>query len=149
MSRWSKWIHIEQNANHKGCGVYKIRLVDSRGSPIKIPRFLDKDKDGILQVGRSKVIERRIKYFRGAIEGKSYPHAGGQRLSLIKKHTNFMERHNNCEIQYSFKKSPSEGKVKKEEELLLKCYFKKYGEVPPLNNNLPDKDIDWESLNCS
>ena len=33
-----------------------------------------------------------------------------------------------------------------EQERLLKYYGKKYGEVPPNNNNLPDKHIDWESL---
>jgi len=38
--------------------------------------------------------------------------------------------------------------VEKEEEGLLKCYFKRHGEVPPLNNNLPKKYINWESLNC-
>ena len=59
-----------------------------------------------------------------------------------------MGRYNDCKIQYSFKKLRNESETKKEEERLLKCYFKRHGEVPPLNNNLPCKDIDWESLNC-
>ena len=148
MSRWSEWINIGQNASYKGCGVYKIRLADTKGSPIEIPRFLDKDKDGILQIGNSEDIGRRIKYFRGAMEGKRYAHVEGQRLSFIKRYTSFMERYKDCKLQYSFKRLQNESEVQKEEERLLKCYFKKYGEVPPLNNNLPDKDIDWKSLNC-
>ena len=149
MSRWNEWVDLEKNTSYKSCGVYKIRLADSKDYPIEIPRFIDKDKDGILQIGSSKDTERRIKYFRGAIEGKGYAHAEGQRLNLVKKYTNFMGRYNDCKIQYSFKKLRNESETKKEEERLLKCYFKSYGEVPPLNNSLPKKyNIDWESLNC-
>jgi len=32
---------------------------------------------------------------------------------------------------------------------LVKYYVKRYGEVPPNNNNFPDKYIDWESLRDS
>jgi len=146
MSGWSEWTDIKQNANHGGCGVYKIRLAYSKGPPIEIHRFLDNDRDGILLIGSSEDIERRIKYFRGAMEGKRYAHAEGQRLNLIKIYTNFMERYKNSRLQYSFKKLQNKEEVQVEEERLLKCYFKIYGEVPPLNNNLPDKNIDWENL---
>jgi len=149
MSRWNEWVDIEKNAIYKGCGVYKIRLADSKDYPIEIPRFLNKDKDGILQIGRSIDTERRIKCFRSAMEGKGCAHAEGKRLNLIKKYSNFIGRYNDSKIQYSFKKLRNESETKKEEERLLKCYFKRHGEVPPLNNNLPRKDIHWESLNCN
>jgi len=139
---------IEQNASHKGCAVYKIRLADSNGSPIKIPRFLDKDEDGILVIGQSENIERRIGYFRGAMEGKEYAHAEGQRMHLIKNFPSFMESHSDCKIQYSFKNLPSKSEAEREEERLLKCYFKRYGEVPPVNNNLPGEKVGWKDLNC-
>lgn len=149
MSRWNEWVDIVKNASYKSDGVYKIRLADLKGYPIGIPRFLDKDKDGIIQIGNSKDIEKRIKCFRSAMEGKGCAHAEGKRLNLIKKYTNFMSRYNNCKIQYSFKKLRDKIEAKKEEERLLKCYFVRHGEVPPLNNSLPKKyNIDWESLNC-
>ena len=148
MPRWNEWVDIEKNTSYKSYGVYKMRLADLKDYPVGIPRFLEKDKDGILQIGSSKHTERRRKYFRGAMEGKGYAQSEGKRLNLIKKYTNFMGRHNDCKIQYSFKELGSEIKARKEEERLLKCYFKRYGEVPPLNNNLPKKYIDWKSLNC-
>lgn len=148
MSNWSEWIGIEQNASHKHCGVYKIRLANSKGIPFKIPRFLDKDKDGILQIGSSKNIEERIKYFRGAMKGKRYPHAEGQRLRLVKEYPSFITKYRDYKIEYFFIKLRSKSQAQKEEERLLKCYFKNYGEVPPLNNKLPNKDITWENLNC-
>ncbi|MBA7518404.1 hypothetical protein ES705_10474 [subsurface metagenome] len=149
MSRWSEWVDLKKNASYKSCGVYKIRLADLKDCPIEIPRFLVKDKDGIIQIGSSINTEKRIKCFRSAMEGKGCAHAEGKRLNLIKKYTNFTGRYNNCKIQYSFKKFESEIEARKAEELLLKCYFKKHGEVPPLNNNLPKRyNIDWGSFNC-
>lgn len=146
MSRWNEWIDIEKNASYKSCGVYKIRLADLKDYPIEIPRFLDKDKDGIIQIGSSIDTKKRIKCFRSAMEGNGCTHAEGKRLNLIKKYTNFIGRYNNCKIQYSFKKLRNKIEARKEEERLLKYYFIKHGEVPPLNNNLPKIYIDWESL---
>lgn len=148
MPIWSKWTDIKMNPNHKGYGVYKIRLVSPKESPIEIPRFLDNDREGILQIGRSEDIERRIRAFRGAIDKKKYAHAEGKRLRLIMDYcTNFMKNHSNCKFQYCFQKLPNKSKAKTEEERLIKCYFKKYGEVPPINNNLPGRD-NWKNLNC-
>ncbi|KPL01637.1 MAG: hypothetical protein AMJ73_10290 [candidate division Zixibacteria bacterium SM1_73] len=139
MLRGSKWIDIEHNPSHKGFGVYRIRLANSKGSQIEIPRFLDKDKDGILLIGRSKDLEKRIKCFRGAMKGKRCAHSEGQRLRLIIESTNF-NRNYRYKIQYSFRRLQNEGQIQKAEERLLKGYFRKYGEPPPLNNNLPNKD---------
>ena len=148
MSRWNKWIDIEKDTSYKGYGVYKIRLANLKDCPIEIPRFLNKDRDGIIQIGSSINTEKRIKCFRSAMEGKGCAHAEGKRLNRIKKYTNFTGRYNDCKIQYSFKELGSEIEVRKKEERLLKCYFKRHGEVPPLNNNLPKKYVNWESLDC-
>ena len=140
MSRRSEGIDIEHNPGYKDCGVYKIHLVNSNGSQIEILRFLGKDKEGILQIGSSKNIETRIKAFRGAMEGKQYHHVEGRRFGLIKSYPSFTRKYENYKIQYSFKKLQNESQAKKEEERLLKSYFEKFGEPPPLNNNLPNKD---------
>lgn len=134
---WSEWKNIEQKAGYKGCGVYKIRLADSNKKPIEIHRFLGHDKEGILQIGRSTNIEKRISYFHGAIKGKSYAHAEGERLHRIIKDTCFHERFKVYRIQYSFKELLTEDETKVEEKQQLNLYFIKYGEIPPLNNNLP------------
>ena len=148
-SGWFEWIDISQIPNYEGCGVYKIRLADPEGFPVEIPRFIDTDKDGILQICYAENIKRGIYRFRGAADGKKYTHAEGERLQLLKKYTNFRERYKGCKMQYSFKKQPNKRVARVEQERLLKCYVKKYGEVPPNNNNFPDKHIDWESLHNS
>jgi hypothetical protein len=149
LSEWFKWADISQIPNYEGCGIYKIRLVNSDGFPVAIPRFIDTDKEGILQICYSENIRRGIFRFLRATEGKRYTHAEGQRLQLLKKYTNLKERYKGCKMQYSFKKEPNRKEARMEQERLLKRYFIKYGEVPPNNNNFPNKHIDWESLRDS
>ena len=145
-SGWSEWMDTGEIPNYEGCGVYEIRLADPEGFPVEVPRFIDTDKEGILQICSSENIKRGIYRFLRATEGKRYTHAEGVRLRVLKKYTNFEERYKNCKMQYSFKKQLNRGEARVEQERLLKCYVKKYGEVPPNNNNLPDKHINWESL---
>ncbi|MDD1758543.1 MAG: hypothetical protein LUQ22_07425 [Methanotrichaceae archaeon] len=148
-SGWFEWIDIRQIPDYEGCGVYQIRLVNSEELPVEIPRFIDTDKDGILQICYSENIKRGIYRFVRATEGKRYTHAEGERLQLLKKYTNFKERYKDCKMQYSFKEQLNRREARIEQERLLKYYVKKYGEVPPNNNNFPDKHIDWESLRDS
>ncbi len=146
---WFEWMDIYQIPNYEGCGVYIIRLADPEGFPVEIPRFIDSDKDGILQICYSENIKRGIYRFLRATEGKRYAHSGGERLQLLKKYTNLEKRYEGCKMQYSFKRQPNRRDARVDQERLLKYYVKKYGEVPPNNNNFPDKHIDWESLRDS
>jgi hypothetical protein len=148
-SGWFEWTDINQIPNYEGCGIYKIRLVNSEEIPVEIPRFIDTDKNGILQICYSENIKRGIYRFLGATEGKKYTHAEGGRLKLLKRYTNFNKKYKGCKMQYSFKRQPNKREARVEQERLLKCYVKRYGEVPPNNNNFPDKHIDWESLRNS
>ncbi len=145
-SGWSEWTDLWEIPNYEGCGVYEIRLADAGGFPVEVPRFIDTDKYGILQICFSENIKRGVYRFLRATEGKRYTHAEGERLQLLKKYTNLKERYKDCKMQYTFKKHASRKEARIEQERLLKCYIKKYGEVPPNNNNFPDKHIDWESL---
>jgi len=145
-SGWSEWVNIWEIPNYENCGVYKIRFADVEGFPVSIPRFIDTDKDGILQICYSENIKRGIYRFFRAAEGKKYTHAEGKRLRLLKQYTNLKERYKDCKMQYSFKKYTGRKEARVEQERLLKHYVRKYGEVPPNNNNFPDKHIDWESL---
>jgi predicted GIY-YIG superfamily endonuclease len=141
MSEWLEWMNIEKNPDHEGSGVYKIRLVSSKGLPIKIPRFLGDDKEGILYIGHTEDIKKRISFFRGAMQGKQYSNAEGQRLHLIIKSTSLIRTCNNFEVQYSFRRFARKVRAKLEKERLLERYFKRYGEAPPANNNKSVFDI--------
>lgn len=149
LTGWFEWTDIHQIPSYEGCGVYTIRLANPEGFPIEIPRFIDTDKNGTLQICYSENIKRGIYRFLRATEGKRYTHAEGERLQLLKKYTNFRERYKDCKMQYSFKEKLNRREARIEQERLVKYYVKRYGEVPPNNNNFPDKYIDWESLRDS
>jgi len=126
-----------------------ICLCNSKGRPIEIPRFLNTDKNGILQIGKSgKNNNNRIKRFCGIMCGKKDAHSEAQRMNLVKKYTCLQERYKDYRIRYIFKELGCEAEYGKEEERLLKCYFIRYGELPPLNRNLPDKFYDMGDLAC-
>ena len=84
-SGWSKWMDVWEIPNYEGCGVYEIRLADAEGFPVEVPRFIDTDKDGILQICYSENIRRGIYRFFRATEGKKYTNAEGERLQLLRR----------------------------------------------------------------
>jgi predicted GIY-YIG superfamily endonuclease len=146
MTEWIGWTDIEEKPNYNCCGVFKVRAVNSEGFPVEVPRCLQKDKDGIIYIGHSENVRRRITFFLGAIEGKEYTSPEGRKLFTINRYTDFRKSRNHFKLQYSFKRLPNKKETKQEWERLLKLYFKRYGEVPPVNNNLPHKYISWEDL---
>ena len=154
MSNWSKWQDISSIKNlarelSKVSGVYKIRLSDSAGRPIPVGRLLGIDKKGVLAIGESVNLGRRIKEFHNAYTaGKFGRHSVGDRLFLVLmcQYSRFKTNYqNNSWLQFRVMKLSSKAAAQAEEERLLKNYFKAHGELPPLNNNMPDKN-NWDEI---
>lgn len=126
-------------------GVYAIRLINaSNEKPIAIGRFLGKDEGGILQIGRSKHLGKRLlDFFHSCYEG-AHSHSEGARLCLIRVLTQFEEHiyPESC-LQYNMKWTSDIEHAGQEEERLLKSYFKWFGELPPLNRNIGHRSIRW------
>jgi hypothetical protein len=140
MSEWSVWRDINDFDDFgKCCGVYKLRLTDQVGGPSLIGRFLGCDHDGLLAIGQSVNLARRIKEFRDAYAGKRFlRHSVGDRLFLVRlcQHTSL--KLNNVRVQIAVMKLENKVAAQAAEENLLKKYFKGFGELPPLNSNMPD-----------
>ena len=154
MSNWSKWQNISSIKNLAGelskvSGVYKIRLSDSAGRPIPVGRLLGIDKKGLLAIGESVNLGRRIKEFHNAYTaGKFGRHSVGDRLFLVLmcQYSRFKTNYrNNSWLQFKVMKLSSKADAQAEEERLLKNYFKAHGELPPLNGNMPDKN-NWDEI---
>lgn len=154
MSNWSKWQDISSIKDlarelSKALGVYKIRLSDSAGRPIPIGRLLGIDKKGVLAIGESVNLGRRIKEFHNAYTARKFGrHSVGDRLFLVLmcQYSRFKTNYqNNSWLQFRVMKLSSKADTQAEEERLLKNYFKAHGELPPLNNNMPDKN-NWDEI---
>jgi hypothetical protein len=129
-------------------GVYKIRIVDANGAPVIIGRFLGSDKDGILAIGESKNIAHRLRQFYRAVNGKEFKHSVANRFFLIR----YIQSLRGCTfsngvLEYTAYKLENKAKARSEEERLLKTYFKIFGELPPLNGDMPDNsNLNWANL---
>ncbi len=136
MNKWSKWKKFSEDnlkENPKEPGIYKIRI-----QGIKISRFLGEDKNGILSIGKSKNIKQRLKQFYKGFTEKKY-HSEGKTLFIIaQKHPSWMKLHIN-HLEYSYCLTKTDEQAIEYEELEIKKYFNKFGEVPPLNSIIPKK----------
>ena len=149
MSEWSNWLNSLFKGQYEWPGVYKIRLADSRGYPIEIGRLLDKDKDGILAIGESESIASRISKFYRAYEHGKLGHSEGETLFLMQVKTKFRRGiYNDCKIQFTARKLNGKAEAEKEEQRLFKSYFIKYGELPPLNREMPASHLGWDNLSA-
>src|SRR3989344_5815251 len=72
---------IGKNVKNKS-GVYQIRRYN-KGKPLVIRRLCNNDKLGILYIGSSKHVNRRLKEFIKGINNKSREHPAGYRYYLF------------------------------------------------------------------
>ena len=49
-------------------------------------------------------------------------------------------------MQFRVKRIPDEEQAKHEEERLLKSYFKRFGELPPLNTRMEKRRVLWTKI---
>ena len=134
MARFSKWKELKIERIRKvpnEPGVYKIRCKHKQ-----IGRLIGRDDDGILNIGESDKLRRRLRTFlRCANDPKKAGHAAGcryARLNLGKKGLPVGE------LEFRWKridvKEPNDKKeTYREEGKLLKAYVDRFGELPPLN----------------
>ena len=151
MEEWSNWKEIWRIDDiavlFKCPGVYKIRLTNEPDNATKIPRFLGVDEEGLLAIGESRNLSRRIRQFYRAYSGQSFAHSVAERLfTLLSKIINSNSTLKNSRIEFSCMKLKDKAEAQIYEERLLKTYFKKFGELPPLNSSLPDKKVDWHDI---
>ena len=134
--KWTSWQKFGTPAGTNGPGVYKIRLL-ARGKPQTIPRFLGQDPSGLLSIGVSGNLERRLRDFlRGLDKGRG--HSEANLLNLLRTHASLERKVGPYSFQYSYK-SYNHKKALALESMLIKQYVKRFGEVPPLNSAIPDR----------
>jgi len=151
MGKWSNWKEIRRIDDvavlFKCPGVYRIRLTDQQEKAMKISRFLGVDKEGLLAIGESKNVSRRIRQFYRAYSGQSFAHSVAERLFvLLFKRVNSESMLKNSRLEFSCMKLKDKAEAQIHEERSLKTYFKEFGELPPLNSSLPDKNVDWRTI---
>lgn len=146
---WRGWDHLgyidDLKFMYPWPGVYAIRLIDAAsGKPIPIGRFLGIDRNGILLIGVSNDLGKRLHDFYHSYLEDARTHSEGRRLHLVSMMSKFEEEiYPESSMQFHVKRIPDEEQAKHEEERLLKSYFKRFGELPPLNATVGKKRVLW------
>ena len=154
MAKWSEWKDISSVKDFsedigKSPGVYEIRLANLARQSIHISRLFGDDEEGLLAIGESVNLGRRIKEFHNAYTAGVFGrHSVGDRLFLVLmcQYSRFKTNYQNKSwLQFRVMKLSSKAAAQAEEERLLKDYFKAHGELPPLNCSMPDKN-NWDEI---
>lgn len=131
---------VEHVGHSPGC--YTLRLLREDGSRQPIPRFLDVDEDGRLYIGTSDSLPRRIAQLKiasaapyrwGGYMGQN--HVAGRKIAKLDR---FRALHpfEHLEVTVEAAPLPGDGGLpdhKAMERTLLRAYFDRFGEYPPLN----------------
>ena len=148
---WRGWDHLgyidDLKFMYHWPGVYEVRLIGSANEPISVGRFLGTDKSGTLLIGVSSDLgERLYKFYHSYLED-ARTHSEGRRLHLVRMVCEYEEKvYPNSSMQFHVKRIPDKEERLHEEERLLKSYFKRFGELPPLNAALGKKYILWSDV---
>ena len=140
---WSDWQSVYDRTEYRDAAVYKVRIINARGEPFKIGRLFRTDSEGILNIGQTSSMEQRRRQSVTGIQ-EANGHSSMNLIYYLSTHTEFKQLFNEHQIQFSFLKCKDKQEAVEKEYDLIKTYFKKYGEVPPLNSALPKRYENWE-----
>ena len=124
-SRWKPLKKETLKKIPKEPGVYLIRCRDHPTN-----RLLGSDQEGVLDIGESNNLKKRIRLFLTCASGKKKRgHSAGCRFAALGLKRHFpLDR-----LEIKWKVAESKAAARKLEGELLRQYEKKFGELPPLN----------------
>lgn len=111
-------------------GVYRIRAFASTGEPLAIPRAADVDVLGILHIGKSITLGKRLRVFRQAAEGLNAPHHAGKEF----KQWGFARSFPFVHLKFDYLLVDNGAEALKLERQLHEEYRQRYLDRPPLDS---------------
>lgn len=124
----STWPGLDRLSNT--LGVYKILVLNKNAKPKPLCRVGGIDQGGVLYIGRSDHLRRRLNTLRRMLfEGVPRGHIAGLTYNASSCIRAIAPRE---QIAFWFRHCPD---CRSEELSLLRYYFRKFGEVPPLNGH--------------
>jgi|GEM_PF-5116333 len=129
-SEWSRW--------SESSGIYIV----SRDSPVD--RVFEQDSSGILYIGKAKNLRERVHQFYRSDHNASwflYCHRDLARKYISSEITDHEEKVAPYvgQLNISYAEANDEAHAEEIERVAIFSYVKKFGEVPPLNNSIPDR----------
>ena len=104
-----------------------------------IPRFLGTDKERILFYGQTGNLRDRLGALLRGMDHEN-GHAEGNLIRILRRE---IPRFGLTEVLFSYREVASKEEAKDDEERLIKQYVRRFGEVPPINSAIPNRDGEW------
>lgn len=108
--------------------------------PKAIPRFLGNDEERVLFIGQSSRLKGRLNDFLGSMAGGNGPHVEGDLIYILNREIHDL---NLQDVMFSYKVMPTQEAAENEEQSLIKRYVQRFGEVPPINSAIPNRNGPW------
>jgi hypothetical protein len=127
---WSTWLPLstlDPRRVPRKAGVYQIRWAIN-GIAQTVSRANGLDASGLLYIGKSADLRRRIRDFRRCVIGKEAPHSAGRTYIRY----NFRRKFKPEQLEIRWAVLPKGDHDGKEKELLNE-YVRSYLDKPPLN----------------
>ena len=135
---WSAWTNIDYPTSYDGCAVYLVRLAVA-GEPASIDRFLGTDTAGLLCISQTGELEaRRRKFLRALRRGHGLSEAS--LLHILERFTPLRNVYWDYGYEYSYQQLRNIEEAKVLGAHLTREYVAQFGEVPPLNSTIPERD---------
>jgi hypothetical protein len=140
---WSAWTPLFGARAPAAQGVYVAQLVDGGGRPVSFTRLLGRDDAGIVTIGRSDSVSRRIEQMKSGIR-RGRGHSAFNLLWILGEHGR-RERVNGFakRLRVRWLETRESSRL---EERCLKSYFLAFGELPPLSSALPRRYDNWAEM---
>lgn len=138
---WTEWESFKEGKIREipeRAGIYQFRCLDEEGKPILISRLRKKDALGIIYIGQTENLQRRINNFWKTITRRERSlHAAG--WTYISCCYDELFPPENLQFRYKVTKNSID-----EEFMLLLSYLKEFRDLPPLNSNRGRYPDNWE-----
>jgi len=134
---WSQWADIDTPAGVDSPGVYLVRVAHG-GKAMPVQRFLNFDPLGVINIGCTTSIEQRRRQFvagRDTCNG----HSCANLLWYMRSYCRTSSLERGLRLQFVFAAAATKTAAEETENRLIKSYYKRHGEVPPLNSAIPDR----------
>ena len=135
-----EWRNTEKASqdNRTFSGVYTIRIVSDPGTAMPLGRIAKIDQDGVVYIGTGNVAVERVKAFHS----EDFDHEAASAWSCG-AFAFESEEGNPTEYQFEYSLEPeSESGHEEDEKLAIWQYVSEFGEVPPLNSQVPGGKLD-------
>jgi len=126
----------------KGPGVYRVRIFDGAGRPVPIQRLRGTDLEGVLHIGQSQDLKRRVgQFLHSAVRGGKNHHAGNEYF-----YWQFATAFPVSNLRFDYVVTATPREAIDRERYFHEVYRRRHFDRPPLDGTSGQLSMSWSDL---